>query len=155
MISGWRKTGLKGAFYMTRKMIILAAASIVAAGFLSWPCFAKQEWEWMVTRKLNLQATPLDVCSTEDGKWIFVLTPGEVLMYSVPENRVVNRMPVGRELDKMSYSARSNTLVLTSGSGKSLEVVQLDAIFEIPVTGLPFKGPEKARVTVAIFDDYQ
>jgi hypothetical protein len=140
---------------MSRKIILLGAVLILIAGFLSWPCYAKQEWAWTVTRKLNLQASPLDVCSTEDGKWVFVLTPGEVLMYSVPEDRVVNRMPVGRELDKLSYSDKSSTLILTSSVGKSLQIVQMDAIFEVPIAGLPFKGPENATVTVAIFDDYQ
>lgn len=111
--------------------------------------------EWKITRQLDLQATPLDIATSADGRWILILTPGEVLIYSVGEDEVINHIPVDPTFDKLTYSTKNNTVILTSHSKKSMKIIQLDVIRDISVSGLPFHGPEHASVTVAVFDDYQ
>ena len=140
----------------TKKRICLCTALIFLVGSLwargSW---ASRDLEWGEAKDLALQAEPLDVAGTDDGKWLFVLTPGAVLAYSVLDGRVIREIPVGKEFDKVSYASTSETLVLTSHSGKAARMVPLEFVHRFPVSGLPFKGPEDAPVTVAIFDDYQ
>jgi hypothetical protein len=111
--------------------------------------------EWTIKKQLNLEASPLDISTSADGQWIFILAPGEVLVYSVSEDKVVNRIPVDKAFDRLTHSAKSNTLVLSSRSGKILKIIQLELIHKIDISGLPFKGPEHARVTMAVFSDYQ
>jgi len=50
---------------------------------------------------------------------------------------------------------KTNTLILASSSTGALKIIQADQRYEISLSGLPFKGPVDAPVTIAVFDDYQ
>jgi hypothetical protein len=62
---------------------------------------------------------------------------------------------VDKKFDRITYSGKSNTLVLTSSSSERLNIIRVDQIYDIDISGLPFKGPAGAPVTIAVFDDYQ
>ena len=111
--------------------------------------------DWEITKQIKLDATPLDVATSPDGGWIFVLTQGEVLVYSTAEGHVVNRIPVHKIFDTLTHSGKDNTLVLGSRSGKTLKIIQLEVIHTIDISGLPVKGPEQAPIIIAVFGDYQ
>ena len=111
--------------------------------------------DWEITKQIKLEEAPLDVATSPDGRWIFVLTQGEVLVYSMIEGKVINRIPVDNIFDTLTHSEKDNTLVLGSRSGKTLKIIQLEVIHTIDISGLPFKGPEHAPVTIAVFGDYQ
>ena len=119
------------------------------------PRAAHAEIEWSVQKQLQLEATPLDAVPSADGKNIFVLTPGEVLVYSQPEYKVVSRIPVEKSLDRMAYSAKDNRLILTSGADRTVKIVQLENVYRFSLDGLSVKGPRSAPVTLAVFSDYQ
>jgi hypothetical protein len=140
---------------MRKAMLAWGIALIGIAAFAVWPALAKDGLEWTVLKRLNLEAEPLDVSTSDDGKWIFVLTPGEVLVYPAGADQAMSRISVGKEFDKVTHSPTNDTLVLSSRSGKSLQIVRLEFIRDISVAGLPFKGPENATVTITVFDDYQ
>jgi len=53
------------------------------------------------------------------------------------------------------HSASDNTLILSSRSGQALEIIQLEPVYRIDVSGLPFKGAAQAPVTIAVFSEYQ
>jgi len=111
--------------------------------------------EWSVRKELNLKAPPLDISPSMDGQWIFILTRGEVLVYSITEDRVLKRIPVDEGFDRLMYSARDNSLILTSRSERTLKIIQLEPVHEFDTSGLPFKGPEHAPITIAVFSEYQ
>jgi hypothetical protein len=111
--------------------------------------------DWTEKMELNLEASPLDIVASSDGEWLFVLTPGHLLVYSVPENKLLKQIPVDSQFDRLAHSAKDNTLVLSSSSGRSLKFIELELVHEFDVSGLPFKGPENALVTLAVFGDYQ
>jgi len=113
------------------------------------------EMEWTEKKQLKLEATPLDMATSPDGKLVIVLTPGELMVYSVPEDKVTDRFPVDRAFDKMTYSSADETVIVSSSSGKMLKFIQLDVVQKFSLAGLPFKGPENAPVTIAVFSDYQ
>ena len=106
-------------------------------------------------KQTNLDVQPLDIAASIDGKTIYVLARGEILVYSIAEGKVSNRIPIDKDFDKLTYAARNNALILTSSSSKTLKVIQLDYIYNIAIGGLPFKGPSNAAVTIAVFYDYQ
>jgi hypothetical protein len=105
--------------------------------------------------ELNLEASPLDIVASSDGEWLFVLTPGQLLVYAVPENKLLKQIPVDGQFDRLAHSPKDNTLVLSSSSGRILKFIELELVHEFDVSGLPFKGPENALVTMAVFGDYQ
>lgn len=124
----------------------------LALGSSTW---AEQGLEWTLLQQLKLPAEPLDITLSMDGKWFFVLTQGQVLVFQAGATEPMSRMDVGKEFDRVTYSSAHEALVLSSRSAKSIEVIRLEFIQDVATEGLPFKGGEKAPVTIAVFDDYQ
>jgi len=123
--------------------------------FLIFPAISGAELEWTEKRQLKLDASPIDVVQSDDGKWIFILSSGAVLVYAAAEDRVVQSIPVDAGFDRLSFSGRSNRLTLTSSSQNLVKIIQLDVVHKIDVSGLPYKGAANAPVTIAVFSDYQ
>ena len=119
------------------------------------PQFIYAEVDTTLIKQTNLDVQPLDIAASTDGKTIYILARGEILIYSIDEGKVLNRFPIDKDFDKLTYSARNNVLILTSTSSKKLKIIQVDVIYKIAVDGLPFKGPANAPVTIAVFEDYQ
>ena len=117
--------------------------------------FAAGSVEWSILKTLQLEAKPIDVAITPDGRRIFVLTgQGEILVYSSTQN-VEGKIDVGQHVDQLKLGPRGETLILTSGENKTVQIVTLDFIQKINVSGAPFKGDEDAAVVIAVFDDFQ
>jgi hypothetical protein len=95
------------------------------------------------------------VAPSSDGKWLFILTPGEILVYSFPEGKITDRIPVDKDFDRIASLPRADLVTIASSTKKALQIILLEAVYKIDVTGLPFKGPSDAAVTVIVFDDYQ
>ena len=131
---------------------------IVLFIIISWilvPQFSYAEIDTTLIKQTNLDVQPLDIAASVDGKMIYVLAQGEILVYSIDEGKVSNRIPIDKDFDKLTYAAKNNVLILTSRSSKTLKIIQVDFIYNIAIDGLPFKGPANAAVTIAVFDDYQ
>ena len=128
---------------------------LVIISWASVPDFIYADIDTTVIKQTNLDVQPLDIATSDDGKLIFVLARGEVLVYSIGEGKVTNRITIDKDFDKVTYAAKNNVLILTSRSSKTLKIIQVDFIHNIALDGLPFKGPADAAVTIAVFDDYQ
>lgn len=131
--------------------LILVLAGLLS--LLSSSAFAG--WEWRDLTTLNFNEPVLDVSEFPDGKLLFILTPKEVLMYSIPGKKVAERIPLDRSYDRLIHSPKNNTLVLTSESEKTVKIIQLGIVFKINTSDLPFLGTKNAPVTLAVFSDYQ
>ena len=140
---------------MKRKMIFLVLALLFVIGWAPFPQVVQAELEWKVIKDLEFKAAPLDVTPSADGKWLFILTSGEILAYSFSEGRITDRIPVDKEFDRISSLPRGDMVTISSSTKKALQIVHFEAIYKIDVTALPFKGPSNAAVTVVVFDDYQ
>ena len=118
-------------------------------------CYAAASVEWNVLKTLQLEAAPIDVALSQDGKLIFVLTEqGQILIYS-SGGLLKDKIDVGNHFDHIKVSPRGKNLILNSRKNKSVQIVTLDFIQDINVSGSPFKGPETAPVVIAIFDDFE
>ena len=140
---------------MKKMTPILGISLLIIVCWISAPQPAHSAMDWTIVRQINLDAEPLDIAASADGRLIFVLVPGEILVYSISEDNVTNRIPIDKAFDRLTHSARTNVLILTSSSAKTLKIIQLEAIHNIALSGLPFKGPADAPVTIAVFSDYQ
>ncbi len=129
----------------TMVIVVGAAVNIFAAGNV----------EWNVYKTLQLDATPIDVAITPDGRRIFVLTDqGEVVIYS-STGKIEAKIDVGQHVDQLKLGPKGASLILSGGKNKTVQIVTLDFIQKINVSGAPFKGPEDAAVVIAVFDDFQ
>jgi hypothetical protein len=127
----------------------------VIISWVSVPQFIYAEIDLTLIKQTNLNVQPLDIATSADGKLIFVLARGEILVYSIAEGKVANRISIDKDFDRVTYAGKNNVLILTSSSSKTLKIIQVDFIYNIALDGLPFKGPADAAVTIAVFDDYQ
>jgi len=140
---------------LKRRVIFIACVFLALAAWVSFPHFALADVEWKIIKDLDLKKTPLDIAPSLDGKWLYILTPGEVVIYSFVEGTITDRVSVDKSFDRIASLPRPDTLVVSSSTKKALQVVLLERSYRIDVAGSPFKGPENAPVTIVVFDDYQ
>lgn len=125
--------------------------------FLSftWLVSSPATVEWDVAGTLNLKEKPRDAAMALNGKYIFVLTDkGEILIYSSSGKRE-GTISVGKGVEGIKVGPREDILLLTSGKDKTIQIITLDFIQEIDVSGSPHKGNVDAPVVVATFSDFQ
>ena len=135
------------------KLILLLTMSILLGVFTN--SFASDNVEWNIYKTLKLDESPIDVAITPDGRRIFVLTDqGEVVIYS-SAGKIEAQIDVGKHVDQLKLGPRGDSLILSSGQNKTVDIVTLDFIQQINVSGSPFKGPEDAAVVIAVFDDFE
>ena len=140
---------------MKRPVLFLKIFVLTTAICFLIPQFANATLEWTLIKQIDLDKSPLDIAATFDGRLLFDLIRGEVLIYSTKENKWTNRIPVEVEFDRLTHTIKDNTLVLSCTTAKTVKIIQLETIQKIDISGLPFKGPENAPVTIAVFSDYQ
>jgi hypothetical protein len=134
------------------KFVVISLVTMIAVSF---PQIIYAEIDTTLIKQISLDVKPLDIAASADGETIYVLARGEILVYSVNEGKVSNRIPIDKGFDKLTYITRDNVLILTSSSSKTLKIIQVDFIYNIALDGLPFKGSADAAVTIAVFEDYQ
>lgn len=110
--------------------------------------------EWKTLQKVKLAAQALDVTASFDGKLIFSLTPGAILVYAADENRFIDRIPVASGFTRIAFS-HEERLVLSAADPARLEIIKYDRVYDINIDNRPFKGAADAKVTLVVFDDYQ
>jgi len=130
----------------------LIVSFVVSVGFVT---SASAELEWTFREQVPLTSAPLDNAVSADGKSLYILSAGEILVYSLTQNKIVNTIPIENEYDNIAVSPRGNSLIVTSSAGKSLKIIDLEFVYNIDISGLPLKGPADAPVTIAVFSDYQ
>jgi len=111
--------------------------------------------EWTVFQTVQLEEAAIDVAMSPDGRLFFVLTEeGEIIIYSSPTT-VDAKIKVGKHVDQIRVGPRGDTLILNDRKNKTIQVIMLEFIKNINITGSPFKGPEDAPVVVAVFNDFE
>ena len=139
---------MKRVFYFMSLLVFF----VVSAGFVST---ASAELEWTFRKQVPLTTAPLDNDVSADGQLLFMLSAGEIAVYSLTQNKTINTIPIDPDYDRISVSPKGNSLIVTSSAGKSMKIIDLEFIFQIDKSGLPLKGPADAPVTIAVFSDYQ
>ena len=134
---------------------IMALLFITIVVGISAPQLLYADMEWRIIKELELKDQPLDIVNALDGKTLFILVSGEVLIQDMRSNNISQRIPVGKEFDRLAHSPRNNTLILTSSSTKTLKIIQLERIHQFDFSGLPYMGTKNAPITIAVFSDYQ
>jgi DNA-binding beta-propeller fold protein YncE len=117
--------------------------------------YATSGAEWEVQKTLQLESEPIDVAVSPDGRRIFVLDDlGQILIYD-SAGSFLDKIVIGKQFDHVTVSPPGDQLILNSRKKKLVQVITLDFIQDINVSGSPFKGSENAPVVIAIFDDFE
>jgi hypothetical protein len=134
---------------------LIGVAFFMVFCFVVTAQFVCAEVDLRIITRIDVKEKPLDVAASSDGEFIFILVPGEVLVYSIPNDSVTGRMQIDKAFDRLIYSAENSTLILSSSVGKEISIVQVERVYNVVLSGLPFKGSEDAPVAIAAFEDYQ
>ena len=125
--------------------------------FLLFVCFdqSSADVEWEVWRTFKLTEKPLDVAVSVNGRSIFILTEnGEVLIY-MHNGMLEGKIAVGKSVDAIKSGPKEDILFLLNRKDQTVQVINLDFIQDINISGSPFKGPADAPVVIVVFDDFQ
>jgi len=132
--------------------LLISVTFLLAMTGLTGPAIAGIEHKSL--KKIDLTGQPLDITNSFDGKLVFVLTPGTILVYSAVENTIIDRIAVEKIYTRISYADKEK-LILSAADPATLEIVKFDQIYNINIVNRPFRGPREAKVTLVVFDDYQ
>ena len=117
--------------------------------------FAFAEVEWTIKQTLDMKTTPVDVAASPDWQKLFILTEsGDIQIYS-GNGILIDTITVGTHVDKITVGPKGSVLILKSSQDKKVQIVTLDFIQKINVSGSPYKGPENAPVVIAVFSDFE
>ena len=136
---------------MGPKCIGLLCALLIIVGTAAG-AFASVEWD--LERTFQMDQSPLDVAVSPDGKHMFVLTESDIFVYS-QDGKLEDKIDVGYPVDQMKIGPRGKRLFLTSTKDRTVQVVTIDFIVDINVSGSPYKGRQDAPVVIAVFSDFQ
>ena len=138
-----------------KRLIRFALAAAAVTLFSSLPLFASDSVELNLENTLQLESPAVDVASSADGSRFFVLTDqGQIVVYS-SKGEKEGELDVGPDIDQIKVGPKGDTLLLNSRKNKTLQVVGIEFISQIDISGSPFKGPKDAPVVVAVFTDFQ
>jgi DNA-binding beta-propeller fold protein YncE len=133
--------------------IFLPILLVMPAVMIDSQAFAAVEWD--LRRSIEIEAIPIDVALSPDGRRLFVLTDqGSILVYST-KNTPSDKIYVGNHVDQIKIGPSGDVLILSSRKDKKVQIVTLDFIQNINISGSPFKGAADAPVVIAVFDDFQ
>jgi DNA-binding beta-propeller fold protein YncE len=137
---------------MKKIFVILTMMSIFFAAFYTQSFAAVES---TVIQTLNLDSPPLDVAVSPDGEKLYILTDnGNILIYSA-KGKLTDTLKVDKDINAIRVSRTGDVLFLSSQKSKQVQVILLDFIQNIDISGSPFKGPDNAPVVIAVFSDFQ
>ena len=61
---------------------------------------------------------------------------------------ITEQIPVDKDFDRIAALPRADMVTIASRTKKTLQIIILESVFKIDVSGLPFKGPQDASVAV-------
>jgi len=135
--------------------VILLFTFITISGFRGAIDNAYADVEWEVKKQLRLKMKPLDVASSLDGKYIYFLVEGNLLIYNLSDGKFQYTIPVDKSFDMLTLSERNDLLILTSSASRFVKFIKLDFIAQLDSSASPYRGPNDALVTIISFIDYQ
>jgi len=113
------------------------------------------EVEMGQSKTFKLDAKPIDMTSSADGKYTFVLAEGGKVFILDGSGTLKDTLTVNESVMSIGTSPKGDLLLLADSKENTLEVVKISFVVDIDIAGLAFKGPADAPVVLAVFSDYQ
>lgn len=106
-------------------------------------------------KRQPLGKTPLDVAqSVSDGR-IFILLEGGTVQILSADGEIEERFQADKDTTSLEVSPDGKRLYLGNAKRNELQFIDLSIVYNLPVNNSATKGPEKAPVTITVFDDFQ
>jgi len=136
----------------TRFLCAMQGVLCSIAFSFSW---AEAKIQFDPPQDIQLEDTAKDIIFSRDGSTAFILGKKNILIYSVPEAKVTDSIPLTKAYSQLALSPDESAVYLTAQDSPQVAVIQFAFINTIEVGKSPVIGNAKAPVTVAAFLDYQ
>ncbi len=136
--------------YRKHVLAVVAAALVLSLGATT----VSAKIETKVLQSITLEDTPKDITLSKDGSTAYILVKNAVLVFSVREKKVTDRIALDGSFSQIALSADDEKLFLT-GNKKNLTILEVSRVYDIPIGTSPVLGDADAPVTVTAFLDIQ
>lgn len=135
---------------------IAALAIMFCIGLVS---SAQAKIDWEVKTSFKADTPTLDIATSFDGKYIFILSPGKVQIVSDKGN-LEDTLQVDPAMNNISATGFDragidNKIILSSKETGEVQQIAYSFIVSINTQGSPFLGSATAPVSLVIFSDFQ
>lgn len=122
--------------------------------FALWqPCLAEVDLE--VLGNIVLDATPVDVAVSADGRWIYVLTDdGRLQIYS-QKGALKGTVAVPAGSQRIAIGPGDDVLFVANTQNRKVQAVRVNLQHEFTSAQSPTRGPADAPVTLTLFTDFE
>ena len=135
-----------------RAMILCSLLGLLLLG-VATPAPAALEWN--LRAELPLDGSPLELAlNPEDGRMFVLLDGGRVQVFAA-DGQLEGQFRVAAGATSLVLSPDGKRLFLGNAPNKTLQIVDINDIFELPVGNSPIKGDKGAPVTLTVFDDFE
>lgn len=136
------------------RLKVLSILCLIVSIILS-ASWAMAEVDGRMIAKLSLAESPMDMCLSKDGRWLYLLTgSGHLLVYS-SQGHYNGTLNVGHGFDRVEAGPGQDEVFLLSRKNKNLQLFKVSYTFEIDTSDAPFRGPVNAPVTIVEYTDFQ
>jgi len=111
--------------------------------------------ETSTVKSFKSAGSPLATAASADGHLFFVLTTGGKVEIYEANGTMKDTITLDAPADGISSSPSGDQLFLSDKASGQIRVLAINFVAEIEAGNSPFKGPEKAPVTVTVFSDFQ
>ena len=133
--------------------------TLVIILYISFASTVHAKIDWEIINSFKAGTPTLDISTSFDGKYIFVLSPGKVQVFS-NKGKLEDSLQVDQTMTNISVvgfkQARiKNQIILSSRQTGEIQQIIYDFIVPIDTQGSPFLGLAEAPVSLVVFSDFQ
>ena len=140
---------------MKKQIRFLCAILCALCAIVSTAPWADAKIKFDMLKDIQLEDIPKDITFSRDGSTAYILGKKSIMVYSVPEAKVTDSIPLTKAYSQIALSPDESTFYLTAKDAPQIAVIQYALINTIEVGKSPVIGAVKAPVTVTAFLDYQ
>lgn len=140
-------------FYACCLATLLAGSSAAAAAMPNVGQDNKLEWKvqqtWPTAGKI------LAMVNSLDGKYVFLLNDKQQVQVFNNQGQLRGNIAVEAGVSAIDISPQGEFLYLINNTSHTFTSVEVSFIVDVDTTGVPFKGPADAPVTITLFTDFE
>ena len=115
--------------------------------------------DWKVINSFKADTPVLDMAASFDGKYVFVLSPGKIQVFSkkgkLEDSLQVNSTMTNIVVTGYNKARIGNQIVLSSRQTGEIQQITYDFIVSIDIKESAFLGLAEAPVSIVVFSDFQ
>lgn len=111
--------------------------------------------EWEIQQSWPTSTKTLDMVHSLDGKYVYILNDKQQVQIFNHQGRLQGNIPVAKGTSVIDISPRGEALYVIDNEKQTFSTVSVSFVVDVNTVGSPFKGPENAPVTIALFTDFE